>query len=158
MKSPVFILAAVALALPLATIAAESAPHDHGATPTKVELNAGKKWASDAPLRKAMNTIRQEVVTALPSTHAGKMTPEQYQSLSTAITGQIGYIVQNCKLDPKADAQLHAVLGQMTEGIDTLDGKQGDDRAAGVVKVAQSLNNYGTYFQHPGWKAVAISH
>lgn len=159
MKSPAFFLAAVALALPLSTLAAEAAHHDHGATPTKIELNAGKKWASDESLRTAMGTMQQHISSALPAAHGGKLSAAQYQALGTDLTAQVAYIVQNCKLEPKADAQLHVLIAQLGEGIEAIEGKAGNDhRAEGVVKVAQTLNSYGKHFQHPGWKGVKIPH
>lgn len=158
MKPPVFLMAAVALSLPLSTFAAELAPHDHGAAPTQIDLNAGKKWASDASLRTAMSTMRQQVKDALPAAHDGKLSAAQYQALGAALTRQIAYIVQNCKLEPKADGQLHAILGQLSGAIDAIEGKEGDaQRAAGVVKAAQALNAYGKYFEHAGWQPVTLA-
>ncbi|HEX9172075.1 MAG TPA: hypothetical protein VF861_05385 [Telluria sp.] len=160
MKTPNALLLAIALALPLATVASETAKHEHGAAvTTKLELNAGKKWATDAPLRKAMDNIRASVATALPQAHAGKLTPAQYDAFGKDVSGQIAYIVQNCKLDPKADAQLHIVVGDIMSAIDTATGKQPDQkRAMGVVKIAQSLNSYGQHFDHAGWKPVKLPH
>jgi hypothetical protein len=43
MKSRAFLFAAISLAFPLTLLAAESAHHEHGAAPHKIELNAGKK-------------------------------------------------------------------------------------------------------------------
>lgn len=163
MKSPAYLLLAPALALilaaPLSTMAAESAHAGHDASATKIELNAGKKWQSDASLRRAMGTMQQQLSTALPRAHAGKLTPEQFQALGADLTAQIAYIVQNCKLEPKADAQLHVLIGQLGQGIDAIEGKEGDaHRAAGVVKAVQALNTYGTHFEHAGWKGINIPH
>jgi len=160
MKSPKLLLLAIALALPLTTLAGEAVKHEHdAAVQAKLELNAGKKWTTDAPLRQAMNNIRTTVTTALPAAHSGKLTPAQYDALGNDVSGQITYIVQNCKLDPKADAQLHIVVGDIMNGIDTATGKQHDqERALGVVKIAQSLNSYGKYFDHAGWKAIDLAH
>ncbi len=160
MKSATLIFTAISLALPLATLAAESGNHDHhGAAPQKIELNAGKKWATDASLRKGMSAIREQVSAALPAAHEGKLTPEQYEKLGNGLNGQVAYIVQNCKLDPKADAQLHVIIGELGQGIETLEGKQqGKERALGVVQAAQALNTYGKYFDHAGWKPVKLPH
>ncbi|NMM29161.1 MAG: hypothetical protein HHJ12_18260 [Glaciimonas sp.] len=158
MKSPQFLLLAIALALPLTTLASEALKHEHdAAVHTQLELNAGKKWATDIPLRQAMNSIRTTVATTLPAAHAGKLTPKQYDAFGNDITAQITYIVQNCKLAPEADAQLHIIVGDIMNGIDTAAGKQPDQkRALGVVKVAQSLNSYGDYFDHAAWQAIKL--
>lgn len=154
------LFAALALALPLSTLAAESG-HDHHASQEKqtLQLNAGKKWATDDALRKGMTSIRSAVATALPAAHAGKMTAAEYDALTKELSGQVGYIVQNCKLDPKADAQLHIVIGDIAGGIDTARGQvQGKDRAQGMVKIVQALNSYGSHFDHAGWKPIKLSH
>jgi hypothetical protein len=159
MKSPALLFAVITLAFPLAALAAESNHHDHGASPNKIELNAGKKWASDESLRKGMTAIQEQVASALPAAHAGKLTQAQYEILGKDINTQVGYIVQNCKLDPKADAQLHFIIGDVADGIETIEGKQGNKaRALGVVKVVQALNAYGKHFEHAGWKQIKLPH
>lgn len=159
MKSRKLMLAAMALALPLAGLAAEAGHHDHGAMPAKLELNAGKKWATDEPLRKGMDSMRSQVAAALPAAHTGKLAPAQYEALGKDLNAQLADIVRNCKLDPKADAQLHVVIGDLADGIETMEGKrQGKGRASGVVKVAQALNAYGKHFDHAGWKAIKMPH
>lgn len=160
MTSRILSLAAIALALPLSVLAAESGHHDHGAhTPQKVELNAGKKWETDDALRKGMSSMRASIATALPAAHAGKLLNVEYEALGKELGSQVAYIVQNCKLDPKADAQLHVVVADIVNGVDTIEGKQHNKkRAMGVVKVAQALNTYGKYFDHDGWQPVKLPH
>ena len=160
MTSPNFLLLAIALTLPLSTFAGEPSKHEHSAAAhAKLTLNAGKKWATDAPLRQAMNNIRSSVATALPEAHHGKLTPEQYDALGNDVNAQITSIVQNCKLSPKADAQIHILLGEIMNGIDIATGKQlNQERALGVIKIAQSLNNYGKYFDHADWQTIKLPH
>lgn len=160
MKSPLYLLLAAALALPLATLAASPAAHDHGAAaPQKVELNAGKKWQIDAPLRQGMAAMRKVVNHTLPLAHAGKAQAADYDAFGAEVSKQVAYIVENCKLEPKADAQLHIVIGEILGGVDAAQGKEGDKaRAAGVVTVARALNTYGSHFNHSGWKSVPLPH
>lgn len=160
MTTRMMTLAAIALAFPLTVLAAESGQHDHGAhKPQKLELNAGKKWETDEALRKGMSSIRASIEAALPGAHAGKMSPAQYDALGKEVEGQVAYIVQNCKLDPTADAQLHVVVADIANGVDVIAGKQHNKkRAGGVVKVAQALNAYGKYFAHDGWQQVKLPH
>ena len=62
MKSPLYLLLAAALTLPVAALAAGPSAHGHGTgEPQKVELNAGKKWQIDAPLRQGMGAMRKAV-------------------------------------------------------------------------------------------------
>ena len=159
MKSSILLLIAGVLAFPL-LLQAEPANHDHGASaPHKIELNAGRKWATDEALRKGMTAIRTLVGATLPAAHAGKLTPAQYDVLANDVNAQIAYIVQNCKLDPKADAQLHIVLGDIARGVETIQGKQpGKARPLGMLEVSRAMNTYGEYFNHPGWQAIKLPH
>lgn len=153
-------LVAVALAFPLATLAAESAHDGHASHgQQRIELNAGKKWTTDDALRKGMSSIRSAIVDVLPAAHAGKASNADYEALGKSLGSQVAYIVEHCKLDPKADEQLHVIVADIVDGIDTVDGKQHDKkRASGVVKIAQALNAYGKYFEHSGWKPIKLPH
>lgn len=157
MKFPLHLLIAATLATPLVALAADHPAHDAPATHA-MALNAGKKWETDGPLRQAMTAIRASVATTLPKAHAGKATTADYEALSKEVNTQVAYIVEHCKLDPKADAQLHTVIGEMLNGAETAEGKQGKSRASGVVQIAQGLNTYGKYFDHAGWKSISVPH
>ena len=159
MKSPIALMLAVALSSPLAALAATDA-HDHGkSAPHKLELNAGKKWGTDDALRQAMSTIHQTVSQTLPTAHSGKAKVADYEAFGKDVTAQITYIVENCKLDPKADEQLHIIVADMMSGVEAAQGKHGEKkRASGVVKVAQAANAYGKHFDHAGWKAIQMPH
>ncbi len=162
MQSPRYFLLAAALALPFAAFAATPASHDHGhdsAAPQQMVLNAGKKWTIDAPLRQGMLTMHSAVKHTLPAAHAGKATAADYDALGAKVSAQVAYIVENCKLQPQADEQLHTVIAQLLSGVEAVQGQQGEgERASGVVKMAQALNTYGQYFEHAGWKAIAVPH
>lgn len=160
MTSPFHLLLAAALALPVAAFAANPASHDHGgAAPQQLQLNAGKKWAIDAPLRKGMAAVQTAVKRTLPAAHAGKASTADYDALGATVSAQVAYIVENCKLEPQADEQLHAVIADLMSGVDAVQGKEGDShRASGVVKMAQTLNTYGRYFDHAGWKSTPLPH
>jgi len=150
------VLTAGALAGTAAWAAAE---HSHGHDAHALELNAGKKWATDDPLRQGMTKIRDAVDAKLPAVHRGKMSTAQYAALGGEIDAQIAHIVQNCKLDPKADEVLHVILADLMEGNEILQGKKAKQkRSAGVVKIVHSLEQYGNYFDHPGWKAPQVAH
>ena len=133
--------AAVALALAGPALAAGDA-HSHGqAGQLELTLNQGQKWPTDEPLRRGMENIR----TAL----AGGM---KYAALATKVNGDVAYIVQNCKLEPAADAQLHLVIAEILAGVEALEGKaKGETRRAGAERIARALEAYGEHFDHPGW-------
>lgn len=158
MKSPIALILAIALSSPLAVLAADA--HDHGkSAPHKLELNAGKKWGTDPALRQAMSGIHGSVAHTLPAAHSGKATAADYDAFGKEVTAQITYMVENCKLDPKADAQLHLIVADIMEGVEAAQGKHGEKkRATGVVKVAQAANAYGKHFDHAGWQAIKLPH
>jgi hypothetical protein len=153
--------AAAAMAAALSAPAlAQTAMHDHSAAaPHNLTLNQGHKWASDEPLRAGMGRIRGLVEAQLGAAHAGKLTPVQYRELATRIETEVGGIVANCKLEPKADAMLHLVIADIGAGTDTMAGKDAKARPAlGLVKVAQAVNQYGSHFDHPGFKPIRNVH
>ena len=166
MKTPNWTLLTTAVAA-AAMVAALSAPalaqtatHDHSAaTPHKLTLNQGRKWATDEPLRVGMGRIRGLVEPQMGAAHAGKLTPVQYRELATQIETEVGGIVANCKLEPKADAMLHVVIADIGAGTDTMAGKHTKaSPASGLVRVARAVNQYGSHFDHPGFKPIRNVH
>lgn len=153
----------IALSLPLATgtaLATTASTHDHGhGSPASLELNAGQKWETDAALRQAMGELRQAVNTALPAVHEGSFANPQYDALGEYTNKQVAYIVENCKLEPQADAQLHIIVADLINGADIVSGKEeGHSRTDGVVKLVQAMNSYGEFFNHPAWQDIPLSH
>lgn len=142
---------AAAFGLPAAHAAGDA--HDHGAGEAKLVLNHGKKWQTDAPLRRGMENIRAAVAKDLKVIHADKATPAQYEALAKKVNTEVAGIVQNCKLDPEADAQLHIVIAELMGAAEAMEGKaQGEKPRAGAVKAVKALNAYGKHFDHAGWK------
>ncbi len=158
-----FIGTAAALALIAASVGpalAQTAAHRHDAAPPhKLTLNQGRKWATDEPLRVGMGRIRDLVEPQLGAAHAGKLTPVQYRELAAQVETEVGGIVANCKLEPKADAMLHLVIADIGAGTDAMAGKDAKTRPAlGLVKVAQAMNQYGSHFDQPGFKPIRNVH
>lgn len=152
------LLATLALVLSANTQAAENTDahhhHDHGsASPQQLQLNAGKKWATDAQLRQAMNDINQAMAKALPLIHKNQFGDQAYQALATTVSQKVAFAVEHCKLEPKADAMLHLVIADLMAGAETMEGKTANPRHDGAVRVLEALKAYGQYFQHSGWKA-----
>jgi len=106
-----------------------------------------------------MGRIRGLVEPQLGAAHAGKLTSAQYRELATQVETEVGGIVANCKLEPKADAMLHLVIADIGAGTDAMAGKDAQTRPAlGLVKVAQAVNQYGSHFDHPGFKPIRNVH
>jgi hypothetical protein len=135
----------IALALAFAGPAAygqATHEHDHGASEAKLVLDQGKKWPTDAPLRQGMENIRAALGSGM-----------KYQALANKVNTEVAGIVQNCKLEPEADAQLHLVIAELMAGAEAMEGKvKGETRRAGAEKVARALSAYGEHFEHAGWK------
>lgn len=152
------LIGAAALAA-TAPIPAPAAGHDHAhgaAAPARLALDQGRKWPTDEPLRAGMTHIRAAVEKELPAVHGGRETPAQYRAMVAEIEKEVGGVVQNCRLEPRADAMLHLVLADMLAGVEAMKGKQRTvSRQKGVVRVVQALEDYGRYFDHPDWKALA---
>jgi hypothetical protein len=152
-------LAATATVCSVPTLA-QTVTHDpSAAAPHKLTLNQGRKWSTDAPLRAGMERIRGLVEPHLGPARAGQLTPAQYRALATQVETEVGGIVANCKLEPEADAMLHLVIADIGAGTDTMAGKNAKARPAlGLVKVAQAVNQYGRYFDDPGFKPIRNDH
>ena len=90
--------------------------HAHDATEATLQLNAGQKWDTDAPLRAGMRDIRQAMAAALNPIHAHKMSAQAYGKLAKQVQASVGKIVAHCKLPPAADAQLHIVIADLLSG------------------------------------------
>ncbi len=153
------LLFAAGIALSSAGIAAPVHKHnsqaDHAAA-TTLQLNAGKKWETDEPLRKAMASIRQSVDASLHQIHENRLTPAAYGKLARKVEGEVGNIVGNCKLEPQADAQLHLIVADLLAGSEQMAGKiKKAKRQDGAVKVIGALENYATYFNDPQFKPIA---
>jgi hypothetical protein len=135
---------AISVALAFAApVAHGQAGHDHGhaAGEAKLVLNQGKKWPTDAPLRQGMENIRAAL--------GGGM---KYQALANRVNAEVAGIVQNCKLEPEADAQLHLVIAEIMAGVEAMEGKaKGETRRAGAERIARALHAYGEHFDHAGW-------
>jgi hypothetical protein len=147
-------LALFVLAAPLATVQPAAAQHQHEAGAHALQLDNGKKWTTDAPLRQGMDAIRDAVAADHRAIHTNKETATQYSALAEKVDGQIAYIVKNCKLAPEADAQLHLILADLIAGSDLMKGTDQAKRREGAVKIVAALETYPQYFDHPGWRAL----
>ncbi len=131
-------------------------PHEHAADgPSALQLDNGKKWATDDSLRLAMKKIRDSVQKQLPQIHDGKLSNKGYDGLAKEVNDQVAYMVKNCRLPQDADAMLHLLLVDLLQGAEQMQGKTANaPRMGGAVKVVQALGNYDTYFEHPGWRPI----
>ena len=158
MKHPVLTaLTLLCLSAAAPAFAAEDAhKHGHEAQGSMLQLNAGKKWETDAALRKSMGEIRHTMASSLHAIHDNTLPAKAYDGLAQKVEGAVGEIIANCKLPPAADAQLHIVVADLLAGAEQMAGKDKEaGRMDGAVKVVGALDNYGKYFDDPGFKPLA---
>jgi hypothetical protein len=141
--------------------AAAQTAHEHqhaGAAVANLELNAGHKWATDPSLRSGMAAIRSAFDADHPAIHAGKETDAQYAALADRIQSQVNDIVKNCKLPAAADANLHYVIADLSQGAVLMRGQDpARTRHDGAALVHGALIAYGKYFDDPGWTSEAAA-
>lgn len=140
-----------------AAIARQDHEHQHGSGAPAVanlELDAGRKWATDASLRAGMADIRAAFDADHPAIHAGQQTDAQYDALAGRIEAQVNTIVANCRLPPEADANLHYLIADLSQGVGLMRGQDpARTRHEGAALVHGALRAYGQFFDDPAWSA-----
>ena len=144
-------ISAIALAavLGLSTPLAFAQHHEHHPAPatTASAATPAQRFATDAPLRKYMQSIRRSVA-ALEHGEHGHLDAAQVTTLATGIQRDIGNIVAECKLPADADAALHGIIGSLALNADKL---KTDPQAAGAVAALRAaLDDYAVQFDDPG--------
>lgn len=145
-------LAALAFLAPLVAVPLATAQHPHDAGAHALSLDHGKQWTTDASLRQGMTAIRDAVAADHQAIHGNTESAEQYRALAGKIDAQIASIVQDCKLAPAADAQLHVLLSDIVGGSEQMKGAAAQNRRQGAARVVGALETYPRYFDHPGWR------
>ncbi|MBF0310565.1 MAG: hypothetical protein HQL56_13650 [Magnetococcales bacterium] len=129
-------------------LAGEHAHSGHAPAVSVAPANPAQPWATDAPLRQAMASIRTRMEADLPRLQEKHFTETEYRDLALFLGKQVDFMVENCKLPPDADAGLHGVLEKILQGIGALEA----GRSEAAVILVQALESYGHLFAHPGWK------
>lgn len=148
-----YVLIIALFVLPPAALASDH-HHEHHDSPAKLQMNHGKQWQTDAPLRENMSSVATMLRAKVPSIHTGAMTAAEYAELGAAIEVAIGRIVKDCALPAEADAMLHLVIGELAAAAESLQGKAEANQAGAAQRAVVALNNYGKFFKHPGWVPV----
>ncbi|MGH8089981.1 MAG: DnrO protein [Rudaea sp.] len=130
---------------------ATHAEHAHAAAPAAA-VPAGKRWATDAPLRDGMRRVRQ-AVQALEHAEHGHLDATQTTNIAGLIDGAVNDMIANCKLDPDADAALHALLAKFLVGAHAA--RTGQGIPAALADMQGALKRYPLLFDDPGWDASA---
>lgn len=152
----------LAIAVAVAPVAVAQAEHHvqgdnahqthagHGADLPGLQLNDGNQWETDVPLRKAMARLREDIRPLMSDIHRNQLPEERYGALAVSVNNQVAYMIEHCKLEGEADAQLHRVIADLMAGASVMQGKDADQaRRNGAIRVVGALNNYATYFNDP---------
>ncbi len=142
------------LAIPaVPTWAAPQHAHEAPTAQHRLQLNAGRKWQTDAPLRAAMGSLRATLLPLLPAIHAGTLKPDGYRQLAATVEQRVTDIVRQCQLPPDADAQLHIIVAELYTGASQMSGKDAAQAPRdGALKVIAAVNDYAQYFEDPGFQ------
>lgn len=124
--------------------------HEHSEQSAGIMLDEGKKWETDAPLRKGMNSIHQAVEKAEKAFESKTLTKEEGEVLASHVNKQLMFMVENCELQPKADASLHVIIGEMMMGIGAM--SKAPDAEGGFPRIHKALKQYPKFFDHPDWE------
>lgn len=105
-------------------------------------------WAADAALTEGMNRLHAAVANALSQ-------PE-LDAAAAAHTAQqvedgVAYLIANCRLEPEADAALHALIAGLLSGAAAL--REDPASETGLPRLQAMLEAYPRYFAQPGWVA-----
>jgi len=98
----------------------------------------------------AMLNIRAAVERGARAYEQKQLTPSDAQALATTVEENITYMITHCKLEPKPDAALHALIGRMLSAAAAL--KRDPSSDAGVPQLRAVLHDYQSTFDHPGWQ------
>ncbi len=123
----------------------------HEAQSATLNLNQGERWETDEPLRKGMLEIRHAVEKATADSGANALNAQQAEALTLAIDENVNLIIEQCKLEPEADANLHVILAEILSASNALKSKP--QSADGLPRIQGALENYAHYFNHPDWAA-----
>ena len=132
--------------------------HRHDAsheTHAALSLDNGKRWKADAPLQTGMQRIRNAATPVLAAHAQGRLSPDAAKHLSASVQESATFLMQNCRLEPKADATLHVFLTDLLRGAALL--AENPSSVEGASLMSESLRRYPDYFEHPGWVPVAGS-
>lgn len=130
--------------------AEQSHEHGHSEHDMGMVLNEGKKWETDAPLRQGMDSIHHAVEKSEKAFASKTLNKKEGEALASHINKQLMFMVENCELQPKADASLHVIIGEMMQGVGAL--SKAPDAEGGFPRIHKALKEYPKFFDHPDWE------
>jgi len=129
--------------------AMQEAHAEHAAHKTAPALEPGQRWATDEPLRTAMQRIRDATDRATSVPENRPLTSAEAHALAATVDENIAYMITNCKLEPKPDAALHVLIGRMSAAAASI--RKDPESDTGLPQLHAALSDYQSTFDHPGW-------
>lgn len=132
---------------------AESEHEHHHKEPSNSELtlNDGKKWKTDKVLRKNMDDIHNIIKGQLSMIQEGKVKDKEYVQLGKKIESSVQNIFKSCKLEARADAQLHIIMvGLVAENAKLLGKSNSSEKRKAVNGILAHYKSYLKFFDHTG--------
>ncbi|KHD89472.1 MAG: hypothetical protein OM95_03695 [Bdellovibrio sp. ArHS] len=142
MKTGILLLS---LTLSWGAFAQNHSHHAHKETSSALVLNDGQKWQADDVLRKQMQGLEEKFASVHQLFETKKARNADFMMLAKQIGEATSQIVKNCKLEPKADATLHVILGKLLNAKENLGVAK--KRLAALKEMQQSFNLYHEYFE-----------
>lgn len=134
-----------------AALAEEHSTHSTSSN-QEAQLNQGKRWETDKPLRESMEKISLLAKKNMSAIHNEKQTQDAYAEMGNAIKKQTDLIFKNCKLPPAADQELHKILIPILNSVTIFTGKgTSREKHEAFVVLLNSLAQYGSHFEHKNW-------
>jgi hypothetical protein len=130
--------------------------HNHAEHDTpSLTLNGTQRWETDEALRLGMQRIRDALARQDPSANQPALPPDQTKALADTVRENVTYLIRNCRLELKADANLHVIINELMAGAALLatDGQS----AEGLAKLRHALSEYPRYFNHPNWHPLSAA-
>lgn len=117
-----------------------------------LSLSNGQQWETDEALRHGMLEVRVAVAMMTPAFESGQLNNAQAEQLSKAVQGSVNTMIEQCKLEPEADADLHGILAELPQGSAALEAAPLSSEGLPALQEQEALETYGQYFNHVGWE------
>lgn len=120
--------------------------HHHNQNTDGLSLNDGKKWTTDADLRKQMEKINAAVQKVKKLEKSGKAGPKTYKGLYKGLQATTQTIINTCKMPEWMHENYHVILEDILNTSEELKDTHKQMEVTG--KLTRTLRKYTEYFDH----------
>jgi hypothetical protein len=124
--------------------------HQHASAPAQPDGAAPQIWETDAPLREGMRNIRAALNT-LEAGRADGLSSGEADDFAAQIDKQVAFLIDNCKLQPQADAALHTIIADLAGAAHSL--KSDPAKLDAFASMHAALRRYARQFDDPEWRS-----